>query len=144
MEITDYKALKNSRTLSVFLRGAPAGEIKVILDNLKSIYEKVLHEEEQEKAKAAKQTAEIKDILEAMDSKNITVDMLKAYEAENQAVRKRRNKVKDKYRYPDGEGNFLTWTGQGRTPRGLKTLIDEGHSLTEYLIPLSEQEEDEE
>ncbi len=142
MEITDYKALKNSRTLSVLLRGAPASEIKVILDNLKSIYERVLHEEEQEKAKAAQQTAEIKDILEAMDSKNITVEMLKAYAVENQTIRKRRNKVKDKYRYPDDAGNFLTWTGQGRTPRGLKTLLDAGHDLSEYLIPQSEQVEE--
>jgi DNA-binding protein H-NS len=39
-------------------------------------------------------------------------------------------KVTPKYRGPDGE----TWAGRGATPRWLKALIDEGHSIEEFAI----------
>ncbi|MGA7449781.1 MAG: H-NS family nucleoid-associated regulatory protein [Rhodoplanes sp.] len=38
--------------------------------------------------------------------------------------------VPPKYRGPGGE----TWAGRGATPRWLKALLDEGHSIEEFLI----------
>lgn len=38
--------------------------------------------------------------------------------------------VPPKYRGPDGD----TWAGRGATPRWLKALIAEGHSVEEYAI----------
>jgi len=38
--------------------------------------------------------------------------------------------VPPKYRGPDGE----TWAGRGATPRWLKVLVKEGHSVEEFLI----------
>jgi DNA-binding protein H-NS len=39
-------------------------------------------------------------------------------------------KVPPKYRGPGGE----TWAGRGATPRWLRALLDEGHSVEEFLI----------
>jgi DNA-binding protein H-NS len=39
-------------------------------------------------------------------------------------------KVAPKYRGPNGE----TWAGRGATPRWLSALINEGHSVEEFLI----------
>ena len=39
-------------------------------------------------------------------------------------------KVPPKYRGPDGE----TWAGRRATPRWLKALVKEGHSVEEFLI----------
>jgi DNA-binding protein H-NS len=39
-------------------------------------------------------------------------------------------KVAPKYRGPNGE----TWAGRGATPRWLKALVKEGHSVEEFLI----------
>lgn len=39
-------------------------------------------------------------------------------------------KVTPKYRGPNGE----TWAGRGATPRWLRALIDEGHSIEEFGI----------
>ena len=39
-------------------------------------------------------------------------------------------KVAPKYRGPGGE----TWAGRGATPRWLKALLDEGHSVEEFAI----------
>ena len=39
-------------------------------------------------------------------------------------------KIAPKYRGPGGE----TWAGRGATPRWLKALVKEGHSVEEFLI----------
>jgi DNA-binding protein H-NS len=39
-------------------------------------------------------------------------------------------KVAPKYRGPGGE----TWAGRGATPRWLRALLDEGHSIEEFAI----------
>ncbi len=39
-------------------------------------------------------------------------------------------KVAPKYRGPEGE----TWAGRGATPRWLAALLEEGHSIEEFLI----------
>ena len=39
-------------------------------------------------------------------------------------------KIAPKYRGPDGE----TWAGRGATPRWLTALLQEGHSIEEFLI----------
>ena len=39
-------------------------------------------------------------------------------------------KIAPKYRGPGGE----TWAGRGATPRWLKALVKEGHSIEEFLI----------
>ena len=39
-------------------------------------------------------------------------------------------KIAPKYRGPSGE----TWAGRGATPRWLKALLDEGHSIEEFAI----------
>ncbi|PSV04928.1 H-NS family nucleoid-associated regulatory protein, partial [Photobacterium kishitanii] len=34
----------------------------------------------------------------------------------------------------DDNGNEKTWTGQGRTPKALKTSIENGANLDDFLI----------
>lgn len=41
---------------------------------------------------------------------------------------------KPKYRFTDENGNTVEWSGNGRSPSALKKLLDEGHSLDEFLI----------
>lgn len=39
-----------------------------------------------------------------------------------------------KYKYPDERGEIRQWTGQGRTPSPIKTAIENGQSLEDFLI----------
>jgi DNA-binding protein H-NS len=39
-----------------------------------------------------------------------------------------------KYRYYDENGQVRYWTGQGRTPSAIKTAIENGQSLDDFLI----------
>lgn len=41
---------------------------------------------------------------------------------------------KAKYRFTDELGNAKEWSGNGKSPSALQTLLDAGHSLDEYLI----------
>ena len=44
------------------------------------------------------------------------------------------NKVPPKYRYTAPDGSEVTWSGRGRKPEAFIKLIEQGHSIDEYLI----------
>ncbi|MCZ8812470.1 H-NS family nucleoid-associated regulatory protein [Escherichia albertii] len=46
---------------------------------------------------------------------------------------------KAKYRFTDENGKIKEWSGNGKRPLALNKLLDEGHSLEEYLIKDDQQ-----
>ncbi|MEQ4541804.1 MAG: H-NS family nucleoid-associated regulatory protein, partial [Pantoea agglomerans] len=50
------------------------------------------------------------------------------------AVKKKRAPRPAKYQYTDENGEVKQWTGQGRTPSAIKSAIDAGKSLDDFLI----------
>lgn len=48
--------------------------------------------------------------------------------------RKKRNKRPAKYHYRNENGEVKYWTGQGRTPSPIKTALENGQSLDDFLL----------
>lgn len=64
-------------------------------------------------------------------------------ESENSGKKRKKRATRPsviKYRFTDKEGVEHSWTGQGRHPKALKELMNEGHSLEEYLVEKGEQQ----
>ncbi|WP_340617387.1 H-NS family nucleoid-associated regulatory protein [Xenorhabdus entomophaga] len=55
--------------------------------------------------------------------------------AETRKIRKSKKNKAPKYRFTDPTtGEIDTWSGIGRMKKGLQSLINDGHSLDQYLI----------
>lgn len=50
------------------------------------------------------------------------------------STKSKKGKAPNKYRYTNSEGKECFWSGFGRMPSDLKSLVDSGNSLESYLI----------
>lgn len=80
--------------------------------------------------------------LEYLESIGLSPDELKVSVFENAPKRKKKSKGDTtrpaKYAHTDEQGKTHYWTGIGRTSNYFKKLLDEGHSLEEFLIEKAE------
>lgn len=51
-----------------------------------------------------------------------------------QGEKKKRAPRPPKYQYTDENGDVKQWTGQGRTPSAIKTALDSGKTLDDFLL----------
>jgi DNA-binding protein H-NS len=94
------------------------------LHELAAKAQRALEDKRRESRKAV-----IVQIKELADSIGVTVTI---NDGEKPASARKGSKVPAKYRNPNNPGE--TWTGRGVKPRWLAALVNEGHSVDDFLI----------
>jgi DNA-binding protein H-NS len=85
-----------------------------------------------ETALKAKQENKRKEVIAQIKQLAASIDVqVEILEEGKKAVRKK-SKVAVKYRHPQDPEK--TWTGRGITPKWLQSLLNKGHSLSEFEI----------
>ncbi len=121
-----------------FLRSACSdltiAEINEVISKLETIIEDIKAKEAQEALEKQKTAEVISNIKAMMDEAGITPDDLnRELRVQHKATQKRT--VVAKYSFTDEEGNTLTWTGQGKTPRAfIQCMEREGKQMSDYII----------
>ncbi|WP_145601357.1 H-NS family histone-like protein [Yersinia frederiksenii] len=127
------KTLNNIRTLRAQARDVDLSTLEEILEKLNSIVE----DRRQEDAATVAENAERVEKLEKY-RKQLLEDGIDPSEllgsVQTNKTKKSRDPRPAKYKYTDENGESKTWTGQGRTPKAIKDLLDSGKSLEDFAI----------
>ena len=133
-EIT--KTLLNIRSLRAYARELTMEQLEEALEKLTVVVEERRDAYEEEKAALAEREAKLSEYAQMIAQDGIDLeDLIAALSGESKTkTRKKREPRPAKYKYTDVNGEEKTWTGQGRTPSAIQTLLDEGKSLDDFLI----------
>lgn len=128
------KALNNLRTLR-----AQARDIEIsVLDEMLEKFTVVVAERREEAAadNAAQREKEEKLALykEMLLNDGIDISELTKLTSSESKPKSKRAPRPAKYKFIDENGNEKHWTGQGRTPSPIKSAIDAGGSMDDFLI----------
>lgn len=128
------KALNNLRTLRAEARNI---EVAVLNEMLEKFAVVVAERREETAAESAAQR-EIEEKLalykEMLRKDGITINELAQLNQGETKSKAKRAPRPAKYKFTDEQGNEKFWTGQGRTPSPIKSAIDAGGSLDDFLI----------
>nr|WP_086940445.1 H-NS family nucleoid-associated regulatory protein [Thaumasiovibrio occultus] len=127
-----FKALLNLRSLRALSRELSMEQLEEALEKLTTVVqerqeaeaEAVAQEKEREEKLAQYREMLLKDGIDPEELVSLLGKAPKAKRAARPA----------KYQYIDENGEEKTWTGQGRTPSVIKTAIDAGKKLEDFLI----------
>ncbi|WP_417346052.1 H-NS family nucleoid-associated regulatory protein [Ferrimonas sp.] len=123
--------LTHGRRLKAQVKELELDELKDVIAKLQKIADERETEAEAEEAAQAERLAKIEAIRKQLAEDGISVDELNALEGAS--PRRKRAPRPAKYQI-EVDGEMITWTGQGRTPKAIKEKLDQGHSLEEFLI----------
>ena len=130
------KSLNNLRSLRAISKELSLDELESILEKVTTVVEekRIVVEEEARKEKEHAELIEKYKKLLAEDGIGLeelaaNIEALKP----TKPVKKRAPRPA-KYEYLDENGEVVTWTGQGRTPKMIQIELDKGHSLSEFEI----------
>ena len=127
------KLLMDIRNLRSFIRESMTLEqLQEALDKLTQVVNERITEEAQEKAATKERDEKLEIYRQMLLSDGLTPEDLLSMPDKTQKYL--RIKRPGKYKYIDNNGDEKTWTGQGRTPKALKTSIDNGANLDDFLI----------
>ncbi|WP_279132571.1 H-NS family nucleoid-associated regulatory protein [Photobacterium phosphoreum] len=127
------KLLMDIRKLRCFTRESITLEqLQEALDKLTQVVNERITEEAQEKAATKERDEKLEIYRQMLLSDGLTPEDLLSMPDKTQKYL--RIKRPGKYKYIDNNGDEKTWTGQGRTPKALKTSIDNGANLDDFLI----------
>ena len=126
--------LTNFRRLRAALRGIGSQELIDAKEKLEALIQEVQLEEEAIREENKEKIEQIEKIKALMAESGISESELLGNTSTAVAAKKiKRDPRPAKYKFwVDGEEK--TWTGQGRTPKGLQSLLDQGKQLEEFLI----------
>ena len=130
------KTLLNIRSLRAATRELTLEQLEEGLAKLTSIVE------EQREAKAAERAAneererKLKEFVNKLEADGIDInDLIEMAEPSKKAVSSSRSKRPAKYGYHDDNGEYKTWTGQGRKPAAIQKAVESGEKkLEDFLI----------
>ncbi|TKB50825.1 H-NS histone family protein [Ferrimonas aestuarii] len=123
--------LTHGRRLKAQVKELELDELQDVIAKLQKIADDREAEAAEEQAAQAERIAKIEAIRKQLAEDGISVDELNALEGS--APRKKRAPRPPKYMIVV-DGEEITWTGQGRTPKAIKEQLDQGRSLEEFLI----------
>ena len=127
---TAIKLLLNLRALS--RKSIPLDQLQKALKNLSQVVNERIAEDEQEKATSKKREEKLEFYRQMLLSDGLSIeDILSIQE---KAPKNPRAIRPAKYKYIDDNQYEKTWTGQGRIPKILKTAVDNGANLDDFLI----------
>lgn len=130
----NLSSLKNIRSLRAQTRNMATEELEAMREKLsmlideRHIEQKVAEAEQREKAEKLAMYHEL--LLEDGISPAELLGGIKRSGTQKKARAPR----PAKYKYTDANNEIRYWTGQGRTPSPVKTAIDNGQSLNDFLI----------
>ncbi|MBY5990684.1 H-NS family nucleoid-associated regulatory protein [Ferrimonas balearica] len=123
--------LTHGRRLKAQLKGLTLDELQEVIEKMQKIAEEREEELAEEKAANAERIAKIEAIRKQLAEDGISLDELNV--ATEAAPRKKRAPRPPKYEIMV-DGERITWTGQGRTPKAIKEQLDAGRTLEDFLI----------
>ncbi|MEE9705417.1 H-NS family nucleoid-associated regulatory protein [Aeromonas veronii] len=129
------KVLLNIRSLRAALRELSFEQLEEVNEKFSSIYNERAAEIEKTRAADAERLAKLAEFQAMLADAGIDPSELVQGSPASKAVREgaKRAPRPPKYRYTEN-GEEHTWTGQGRTPKALAALLEQGHQLDEFLI----------
>lgn len=129
------KVLMNVRSFRAVLRELSLEQLQEAHEKFGSIYLERVALVEKEQAAQAEHVNKLAEFQAMLADAGIDPSELVQGDPASKAAREgtKRAPRPPKYRYMDN-GEERTWTGQGRTPKALAALLEQGHQLDEFLI----------
>ncbi|WP_107852507.1 H-NS family histone-like protein [Oceanimonas marisflavi] len=134
--MTDFlKTLLNIRSLRAAARELTMEQLEEALSKLSMVVEERREAEAEERAKAEEKERKLKEYAEMLAADGIDLsDLMEVVEPASKKASAPRTKRPPKYAYTDENGEYKTWTGQGRQPAVIKKAIENGGTLEQFLI----------
>lgn len=130
------KTLNNIRTLRAQARECSMDALEEILEKLEMVVKERRDEDLQAQAEVEERTRKLQQYQEMLIADGIDPnELLQTMAATKGTTKTKRASRPAKYQYKDKNGEFKTWTGQGRTPAAIKEALEEqGKSLDDFLL----------
>ncbi|WMC09249.1 H-NS family nucleoid-associated regulatory protein [Oceanimonas pelagia] len=133
--MTDFlKTLLNIRSLRAAARELTMEQLEEALSKLTMVVEERRESEAEERAKAEEKERKLKEYANMLAADGIDISELAEVVEPSKKASAPRSKRPPKYAYTDENGEYKTWTGQGRQPAVIKKAIENGGSLEQFLI----------
>ncbi len=136
IEIELMKILTNQRRLRAFFRSIPSHHVPSIANNVDCIAKEIEQEEERKQREQKARAEKIAEYRSLLAAEGIKIDdLISSNELDiTSPTRTKRDPRPAKYEYVDVDGNKRQWTGQGRQPVPIRTAIENGMTLEDFLI----------
>jgi len=130
------KTLNNVRTLRIQARECGLETLEEIFEKLRTILEERRKDEKKEREKSEERKHKKLEYLKMLAADGIEpAELLQSTVLSKDTNKKQRIQRPPKYKYTNEKtGESKTWTGQGRTPAGIKEGLKKGKSLDYYQI----------
>lgn len=125
------KILLNLRSLRVVCRDIELSDLKDALDKLTLVVNEIFEESEKKEKEDAERLEKLEQYRLMLAEDGIELHELSSIITEKKTKRTPRPA---KYKFNDENGNERTWTGQGRMPKIIKELLEQGYSLEDLEI----------
>lgn len=130
------KILNNIRTLRAQARECSLETLEEMLEKLEAVVNERREEENQVQAEIKEKTRKLQQYREMLIADGIDPNELLQTMTSNKNTGKPKRATRPaKYKYIDENGDYKTWTGQGRTPAIIKNaILDKGKNLEDFLL----------
>ncbi len=129
------QTLNNIRTLRAQARELSPETIEEIIEKLLVIAGERRDEEKAKEEANREHKEKVQKLRELLVEQGVDpYELIEEGVAKPRKQKKVRETRPPKYKYTDESGEERTWSGQGRTPVGIKTLLDAGKTLEDFLI----------
>lgn len=128
------KNLNNIRTLRAQARDITLSELEELLDKLTVVVEELRQDSQAAEAAGKEKAEKLAKYREMLLQDGIDPEELLTAGKSEGKVKAKRAPRPAKYKYTDENGQEKHWTGQGRTPSAIKTGLESGKSLDDFLI----------
>lgn len=130
----NLSSLNNIRTIRAEARNMDLDLLEELRQKLETVVNERREEESAREAEAREKAEKMAFYQELLLEEGINPAELVNSASASTTGTKKRAKRPAKYRYSDENGQVRYWTGQGRTPSAIKTAIENGQSLDDFLI----------
>lgn len=130
----NLSSLNNIRTIRAEARNMDLDLLEELRQKLETVVNERREEESAREAEAREKAEKLAFYQELLLEEGINPAELVNSASASTTGTKKRAKRPAKYRYSDENGQIRYWTGQGRTPSAIKTAIENGQSLDDFLI----------
>ncbi|NYS32037.1 MULTISPECIES: H-NS family nucleoid-associated regulatory protein [unclassified Pantoea] len=130
----NLSSLNNIRTIRAEARNMDLDLLEELRQKLETVVNERREEESAREAEAREKAEKLAFYQELLLEEGINPAELVNSASASTTGTKKRAKRPAKYRYSDENGQVRYWTGQGRTPSAIKTAIENGQSLDDFLI----------
>lgn len=124
--------LTHARRLQAAVKELSVAELELVAEKLQKVIEAKKEEEAEAQREIQKKEALRNSILKQMEEVGLDVDDLLG--SGKAASDKPKVKRPIKYKMIDEEGQEVTWTGIGRTPKAFAKAMKEGKALEQFAI----------